>query len=149
MLDAGVLRVGRDDDPIVRIKQLCADVRELVKDTQPSVIVIEVTSGKAAGRLNNRKVQGLGVYGMAVGAIWREAVWIGRMRIGGPRLRVALVYENEWTQGEPKAKRHQRITMLLPEHAERLTRDTGGDVTDAIGLGLWWIAREAREARVQ
>lgn len=141
LLEAGAFRTKPYDDPLVRIEAECKDLRELIRKAHPDVVVIEATSGKTAGRLQSRQTSGLGIYGTAVGALWREAYWA--VEVSG---RVEMVYENEWTRGVSKAKRRALIAAELPEYAKAMDQDKGGDVADAIGLGRWWIARETRLA---
>lgn len=132
VVDAGRLKPAGDLSPLDRIDQIVSDVESLIDEEAPTRIVIEITAGKSARRLGGR-VQGLGVYGMAVGAI-RQAC---RAAIGPEN--VFSVPENVWTAGVPKGKRLRRLRVRFPRYKPE--QDPGGDVGDAIGLGLWWLDR--------
>jgi hypothetical protein len=128
LIEFGRLLPHKGDDAMQRIADLLADLERLWREHRPRTVVIEVTSGKIAGRLG--RVQGLGVYGMAVGACWQLL-----RSLAGAR-NVRTVTENEWTSGVPK---RQRLGLL---EARRITywlaNDPGGDAGDAICLGEWF-----------
>jgi len=136
--EAGRLRPRSEEGAMVRIATLCADLAELLAAVGPAVVVIETTSGKVAGRLRRQGVSGLAVYGMAVGALWREAVFWAQVK---PERSVALVAENVWTAGVPKGRRLALAARLYPQYQGE--RDKGGDAGDAIMLGRWWIERNS------
>jgi len=132
LIDAGRLKPAKTLSAVDRIDQIVSDVQHLIAEEMPTCIVIEITTGKSAGRLT-RKVQGLGVYGMAVGAI-RQAC---RDAMG--KENVTSIEENVWTNSIPKRKRLQLLRIALPEY--RAGKDPGGDAGDAIDLGLWWLGQ--------
>jgi hypothetical protein len=87
----------------------------------------------------------LAIYGMAVGELCRAAKWahLADDTIPVPP-RVYCVDERTWTRGVPKAKRQRRIMAEFPQYAALIAaRDCGGDVSDAIGIALWWFGHEA------
>ena len=141
LIDGSLLRAKASDPPIRRIAALCEDLRELCHIHKPETVVIEITSGHVAnwlkGKLDRRgkQAQGMGVYGMGVGAMWREACHCV------PPQDVHAVIENDWTGGKSKASRQQRVAAQFPAYRQNMKCDPGGDVSDAIGLGLWWFAR--------
>jgi hypothetical protein len=120
-----------------RIDSICAQLFHLLNHVQPSIIVMEVTSGNRAGRLG-QNVSHLGIYGVAVGAVWREVkewseYFTHRHRIP---CTVDLVLENEWTRRQPKADRILTATAMFPQY--RAADDEGGDEADALMLNVWW-----------
>ncbi len=133
LLQYGVWRPSRKDDPYVRIEKMCGSLSLLLDETSVQHIVLEVTSGHVSSRHAGTGA-GLATYGVAVGAFW---AWLRLMEIG-LNFHSHRIYENEWTGGVPKPKRHKLILAEFPEHAKAI----GGrhDITDAIGLGLWWLA---------
>ena len=134
LLEAGYFSASPKDDPIARILSQCQDLRELLYQRKPDAVVVEVSSGKIAGRFGAQKISGQAVYGMAVGALWCEA-----------RQGCAAVYtvrENVWTRRTPKRERQAQIAALYPQYAKSIGIDRGADVADAIGLALWWLDAE-------
>ena len=128
-------------EPIDRIDDMVADVREMLGMFRPVLIVVEITSGKVAGRLQfdkdgqrKKNVQGQGVYGMAVGAVQQACMDWAKVHIGVEVLRVK---ENVWTQKKSKQQRADGIHLLYP--TIDWTPDTGNDMADATGLALWGI----------
>jgi hypothetical protein len=120
--------------PAHRIPTIGQELAALLAATTPTEVVIEITSGKVAGhaRARGHNGAGLGVYGMAVGYLWRECV----AAVGES---VATVEENVWTAGVPKNRRARYIATLFPVY--RTANDPGGDIADAIGLGRWYLQR--------
>ena len=135
LLDYGVWRGSRKDDPYVRIGQMCISMGELLKSVDVDGIVVEVTSGHVGAR-HAGQGSGLAVYGAAVGGLWIysvvQATSISRLRPFG----IYRVYENEWTGGVPKINRHRLILAEFPEYAKAIGKRH--DITDAIGIGMWW-----------
>lgn len=139
--DAGYLRPKRrDDSPLERIRTMMAEVASLVAEHKPDVAVIEITSGQAGRGSRAGAGPHLAVYGMAVGAIWAELVH--RM----PEDCVCTTTEREWTRGVTKAKRRRQIGYAFPAYRDAAAADSGGDVADAIGLGVWWFGQKRRNA---
>lgn len=127
----GVWRGSRKDDSYVRIEKMCRLMFVHIELFRPQHVVIEVTSGKLARRLAGTEAH-IAMYGVAVGAFW---AWL-RLLQPGLNYEAHRVYENEWTDGVPKIKRHPLVLAEFPEHADDIGKRH--DVTDAIGLGMWW-----------
>lgn len=136
LLDAGTLRPNKTTDAAeYRVAAMCRDLENLLIINAPDIVVIEWTSGKV-GRRHKGYGAGLAVYGIAIGAIWRTAViWAAK----GAARQVITIYENEWTAGKSKSRRSGLIKTLYPKID--LSKDTDGDIADAIGLGAWYIRR--------
>lgn len=123
-------------DPFWRIEVMCQHLDGLLAKCQFDHVVVEVSSGHVSSR-HRGGGSGLATYGTAVGALWSWAT-IARK----PLANVHVVYENEWTGGLPKRNyngkypinRHDQIVAEF-----KLPRETPDDITDAIGLGMWWF----------
>lgn len=133
LLDYGVWRPSRKDDPYVRIKKMYGEMALLLNEYPVQHVVLEVTSGHVSSRHAGTGA-GLATYGVAVGAFW---TWLQLME-STLNFESHRVYENEWTGGVPKIKRHKLILAEFPEHAKAIGKRH--DITDAIGLGLWFLA---------
>jgi hypothetical protein len=133
LAEAGLLKPGKSSDAaIVRIASFGRDLAALITEAKPTEIVIEITSGKVArrGRQRGMNGAGLGVYGMAVGYLWRTCEVL--LPEG-----VTTLEENVWTRGVSKADRSTLIASAFRQY--KPTTDPGGDVADAIGLGRWYM----------
>lgn len=128
LVDAGRFIAPRKDTPLRRILYMRQAVAELVRGVP--AVVIEITTGKVAARHRGGGA-GLAVYGMAVGAILVEAEHVCD--------NVLAVTENVWTEGVRKMQRRREIAVMFPAYSAIVKRDPGGDVSDAIGLCLWWL----------
>lgn len=122
------------------ICNLGVEVSSIIHGYERVEFVVEITSGKTAGRLG-KNVQGLATYGMAVGQVVR----FFKEEYG--RDSVHEVYENDWTRGKGN-KEYRRWACrhahpLYAEHAYEI--DKGGDIADAIMLGEWWLQRRRLE----
>jgi hypothetical protein len=132
LYEFGRLLPRQGDRPMERIASLVADLEELWLEQRPRQVVIEVTSGKIAGRLG--RAQGLGVYGMAVGACWQ----LLRSLAGAQNVRA--VTENEWTRSVSKTRRLLTLELRIAGYSR--ADDPGGDAGDAICLGEWFQAQK-------
>lgn len=116
-----------------RIASMIEDLAELLRATAPRRIVIEVPSGKVGGGQRRGAGASLCIYGFAVGAIWATC----RSATCNPT--TDEVDERSWTLRVPKEIRRSRVAAEFPEYRKVMSKDGGGDVADAIGIGLWWI----------
>lgn len=131
LVDAGHLRAPKDWTLVERIYALVADLRKLIDETKPGMMLIEITSGKVQARHGGGGA-GLAIYGVAVGALWATCMQLGN---------VEAVLENVWTGGVPKTKRQRAIAAEFPRYRAIASKDSGGDIADAIGLGMWYLSR--------
>jgi len=143
LLQAGVLTGDKTADPAeFRIAAQCHDLRRLLDEWQPGMVLIEWSSGHAGRRRHKGGGAGLAVYDIAIGALWQVAVaW---STSGGPherQTRVRCIEENVWACRTPKEDRIAAIAQRL--RAYRPEDDPGGDIADAIGLGLWWTKQQS------
>lgn len=136
VLEAGLLKPDRVADPANdRIRAMVRDAAALVAEQDPSLIVIEDTTGKVARR-HGGSGAGLAIYGKAIG--WLAST-CERIRPG----QVRLVLENEWTGGAPKSRRFLHIQAMAI--GLDFSGDKGGDARDAVGVGLY-IARKIADS---
>jgi hypothetical protein len=112
---------------------MCEDLRELLRQWAPHNVVIEVPSGKVGGGQRRGAGATLAIYGFAVGAIWATC------RAAPCRPLVDEVDERTWTRRKPKLVRQKLIAYEFHEYGTQIAKVAGGDVADAIGIGLWWI----------
>ena len=124
-----------------RIETMCQDLRDLLDEWQPTVVVIEWTSGKVNVKRHGGAGAGLAVYGIAIGALWQTAVVWAESRESPAHVR--CVDENQWTCGTSKRRRMAAAQCQFPEYHNAV--DPGGDIADAIGLASWLL----KERRVK
>lgn len=134
----GVLTAG-SDDPVRRTDKLGADLLALVREINPAPrIVMEWASPKVnAWARKTHGGAGLTVLGQAQG-FYRGILGI---------IPVDLVTEREWAGRKSKDDRTERVALEFPAYraAQLRGEDPGQDAADAIGLGLWWLARRHLE----
>ncbi len=128
-VNSGAIRPSAKLPPYSRIGETCDVLLELLGHFDPAVVVIEWTSGKRHDRAP-KNISGLGIYGVAVGALWREAVR------ACPEATIEGVLENVWTGGIPKSHRKQIAAAMFPAYDP--SNDLGSDESDALMLGVWW-----------
>ena len=129
-------------DPYVRIDSLCGRLWELLETNGPKTVVVEVTSGKVGENRHKGHGAGLAIYGVAVGAVWRECRAWTRYELATRRrlTHVERVYENDWTHQIPKRTRTLAIAAMYPRYD--VEADPGGDEADAIGLGIYYLREQ-------
>lgn len=143
--DAGYLSGAKgDEEPIDRILTMCGELRTLVGEILPDLVVIEVTSGHVGRKRHKGGGAGLPTYGMAVGGIYVYATVLAEEYMHD----VWPVKENVWTHGIPKEHRQGEVALYEPRYSEAYARDPGGDVADAIGIGWWALGELARRKAV-
>lgn len=136
LVEAGRIKPKTSDETTKRVKSITDDIAELLLKHRPTEIIIEYVSQHVNVNRHKGKGAGLAVYGFAVGAIWETAMewWYQFPGILQPR----LITPERWTKGVPKQRRMDTIELRYPKYDRK--KDRGGDVADAIGLGLWWLA---------
>ncbi len=157
LIEAGIITPGsRKGDSKVRIESLCDQWYTLLSTWMPNEIVIEWTTGHVVRSRHGGAGAGLSIYGMAVGALWRESVWWSRARGALEHTEVHAVTENQWTAGRPKMRKSGQMLVsrvdivagMFPQY--RPQDDPGGDIADAIALNCWWqVENQLRIMRPQ
>ena len=125
-----------------RINTMCQDLWQLLDKHRPKTILLEWVSGKINPRRHKSQGQGLQVHGAATGSLWRECLaWRRSLEVEQAiQIKIVLILENTWTRGVNKKDRQIAIADLFP--AYRIEQDSGADIADAIGLGIWYCRRQ-------
>jgi len=141
LLMVGVTRGPGSRDYLVRTDRMCEDLCDELRRHQPHHAVIEMP-GLHQGWGHEERMHGLARYGYAVGCITRTIQAWGLCGLH-------RVEPNTWTRSCPKAARAQRAMLEPVYHAWRETHDdTGGDGSDAVTLGGWFLAKCRKEALI-
>lgn len=123
----------------VRINSICEDLRELLDEYVPGIILLEWVSGHVGRRRHRGAGAYLSVYGVAVGAIW-QTVLSWRRSLSAEqqsRIEVVLIDEVRWTGQVNKLDRALVIADMFPRY--KIKTDPGQDLADAIGLCVYYI----------
>lgn len=141
VLEMGVLRPRQAAPVPDRLLSITMDLFTLLDRHRPGLIAIEITSGHQAGRNGPGRMAGLGVYGMAVGAVLHAAwTWVGHDEgrwPPGATPRVVTVTENHWTRSAPKARRQMNLAAAYPDQRRAILDDH--DAADALGVADWCL----------
>ncbi len=133
ILDAGLLKPDKTRDPaIIRIVAMNRSLGRVLREYRPDQIVIETPNAHTAGRIAGR-VMGNAIYGFAAGVMFHTCVISNK--------NTEPVDAQLWTRGVPKLKRQQNVCVAFPKRYSPET-DRGGDIADAIGLGVWWFRQQ-------
>lgn len=135
LVDCGLIKPEKASaDAIGRISSMVVELMELLVEWMPEVVIVEVPSGKVGSGERRGAGSRLCVYGLAVGAMWQTCVNAPGVPI------VDVVDERTWTKSVAKPERQKRIAVEFPRYREVMDKDGGMDVSDAIGIGLYWFA---------
>jgi len=132
IIDAGLFTPKRvADKSLVRVDAMVADLRQFLKDSKPTAAVIEMPSGKMTG-YNSGRGAGQAVYGVAAGRMYQVLIdWLG------PDC-VTAYTPTEWTRGKQQKARQRIIKNQFAVYD--VAKDKGCNVSDAIGIGLYWFS---------
>lgn len=137
LAECGVLVADRADSSRERRRSMVKRVVELCHEFDPSAVVIEVPDGKVHRWQQGHNMGALSIYGMAVGAIVQAVdEWCEQREAGERSVIEAKV--NTWTGGSKKAHRAVAARSLFPDHYDP-DKDAGGDIADAVMLGVWYL----------
>ena len=136
LIDFGLIKPKKTLKAHERVRVMTQALESLIETHEPDLILIEMTSGKVNRGRNKGGGAGQSIYGYAVGHI------AGRMEKKVGEDNVDMVFENDWTRGRSKEARAQIVRMCFSKYLS-FKGDSGLDVADAIGIGLWWLEREA------
>jgi len=143
LIEAGLIMPDkRTAAPEFRIHSMCRDLWQLLDKHQPRLILLEWCSGKVNKRRHKGSGQGLQVHGAATGSLWRECLaWKRTLPMEEQiQTKVILVLENDWTRGLPKQERAAAVAAIFREYMPE--GDKGMDISDALGLAIWWLRRQ-------
>jgi Holliday junction resolvasome RuvABC endonuclease subunit len=131
VLDLGVIKPGGHRPLWSRVGRMCDAIGELMARIEPDEVLVEVTSGMT---YKARRASSLATLGMAQGAVWCA------VKAGGREPHV--VTEVEWTQRRKKQDRQRELAIWCDAYRGVAKKDKGGDIADAVGLGLWWLGQQ-------
>lgn len=127
--EAGRIRPLAKHDAFDRIRMIVEDLEIVLSEFTPSEIAIEVPAPNQVQHRGKRP-RGQAMYGCAVGAVWLccgiHLDWQG----------LHLVRADVWKRGMSKENTKLRARYLFPDHYTP-KQDPGGDVADALLLGVW------------
>ena len=133
LLDAGLIRPDKTRlDAWTRIEQISAEVGRLIREYEPSRVILEVPGGQSGH--GKRSTHSLIIYGAAVGAAYGVALAMG--------VPIVTADTGEWTRGRSKEARQAEVIARFPKYQPK--RDPGLDTSDAIALGLWYTVGYVR-----
>lgn len=134
LIAGGLIKPKHRHERMKKITCICDCVEKLIREYNPDVAVVEVTTGKVNRARHKGGGAGLAVYGMCVGAVWQKLVSI-------KTIKTVTVYENDWTPGKGgKVRRRLDCSVMFPGLYD-YTKDPGGDMADAIMIGQWYFAK--------
>jgi len=144
IVEAGYLRPHRTKDPaLMRVSHMRESLVDILGQYGPAIACVEVPSGKvASGQRRGASASAMAMYGMAVGVFLATCLEHLRGEVVTPN-------EREWTRGVPKIKRNRLIAAQFPVYREQFSKDSGGDIGDAIGLALWAYRNETVGCKLQ
>ncbi len=122
-----------------RTVSLCEQLPSLLDTLGPGTILTEWTVGKVGQRRHSGGGAGLPVYGCGVGSIATECRHWAKSQPAA--VEVIAINENDWTRGVKKKDRQYAVAQEYA--AYRIADDPKGDVSDAIGMALWWLKERA------
>lgn len=153
IIEAGVIRPKRVVKALAdRVRSVLVEVSTLLNEHRPTACVVELPGTvmyrrqlmAVAGSTN--RVAGVSkrlvMYAAAAGAVYGAMVAVSNLLPW--TMIVAGVEATTWTRGKAKADRAMWLKLEYPKYDP--ATDPGGDVADAIELGLWWLT-EQRAAR--
>ena len=137
LLDAGRLLPAKlAKPPLERMADMCDEISAIFREHEPiTAAVIETAPGSPFLR-RRRGHTNLLTYATGVGMMLREV----QVRLG--RGATFNVSAGTWAR-KSKAHRQRVVAMSFP--AYDAAADPGMDVSDAIALGLWFIAEQAAQ----
>jgi len=126
----------------VRINDMCGDLRVLLDEWMPGVILIEWASGHVGRKRHRGAGAYLSIYGAAVGSLWKEIIHWKKSLPEEQRLEVKIVLIDErWTGGIDKFSRAKVISATFPRY--KIEKDKGMDLADSIGMSIWYLKDQA------
>jgi Holliday junction resolvasome RuvABC endonuclease subunit len=150
IVEAGILRVpegkGAGGGFIPRIQALVQDIASIVDRHAGELrtIVVETPLTITPGMGRSRSATTLPSYGVAVGAVLREAMRIAAA--SEQRITVVETSASAWSRGlssvkddKHKLSRVERVKVLYGQHLDLGPKTVAGNTADAILIGSWWI----------
>jgi Holliday junction resolvasome RuvABC endonuclease subunit len=133
--EAGLIKPSAGLDALERTREMARDVTDLVAEHRASMAIIETPRPAAGKKVNQR---GQSNYGMAVGYIIRVCDALLEPHA------VMTIRADQWTH--QISKKHRQLCMASDVPGYSTKGDSGGDVSDALGL-MQWFETERLKAR--
>lgn len=127
--------LGKDLAAMRRVESMLTDVSSIIAEHTPDLVIVEIPSGKIGTGAKNRARGSLTTYGYAAGVICERCRWA--VSFATPTGFVVPVTERQWTAGQGAKDKRQAAIAAHYCGIYDSSRDTGGDVADAIGLARW------------
>ena len=109
--------------------------------------VVEAMIGKQFTRKFGRATA-LPLCGWAMGVVYGTVLgYAAGLASDQPRCTVAVADNQQWTRGKSKDDRQAATAMQFPQYDA--SRDPGGDMADAIEMGLWWLTAVERQEAIE
>lgn len=145
LIDGGlILPIKKSAPAFDRIDSMISDVTAVVRQHRPTCCLVEIPTHTAYARRRDHG-WGLTIYGAGVGAVFATLRML--VLLGEYEFALRAVKATDWTGGKPKLTRQKWIALQFPTYHE--DEDPGGDTSDAIGLGLWWLAGQRKQQGAQ
>jgi hypothetical protein len=138
--DAGKLTPDKASaSALARVISLRQQLVEMLYFEQPDVIIIEAMVEKQYTR-NAGRVTALALCGWAMGVAFGTCITWAACGNTTSCTAVHAVGNQEWTRGRRKDEAKTLTAAEFPQYNPK--DDKGGDVADAISMGLWWLAAQ-------
>lgn len=133
LIEHGILTPAKTrHPPVLRVNAMIEELGDILKEYKPDKIIVESPSIAHGGIQARSGGAGAAIYGFAAGAIYQKCYEWSK--------ETEAIEVQKWTQRVPKLKRQQLICMAFTKYDPE--KDRGGDIADAIGLGLWWFSQK-------
>ena len=132
IVNGGLIRPKASWSAIRRVEAMVDGILPLAHDAVN--VVVEIPSGKQAGRIKGR-AQGLTTYGMAAGAVYGALYALHDCQM-------IPITEAQWTGSRRKKDRPILAAGLWHGYSDQAETDKGMDLADAICLLDWWLRKE-------
>jgi Holliday junction resolvasome RuvABC endonuclease subunit len=135
----------RGESALGRVRSIRRQLLDLLLEQYPEAIVVEGMIERQYTRKDYATA--LPLCGWAMGVIYGTCLtYAGNLPVDKPRCNVAVVGNQQWTRGKPKKERQTVTAFQFPSYDP--SQDSGGDIADAIEIGLWWLAAMDRQDRI-
>lgn len=145
-IDFGLITPPSGLDVVRRSLSLAEQAVQLVKATEPNLVIIETTSGYT---YRSDRSSSLASLAFAQGSV-HDRVFVAV----SPDIRVETVSELEWTKPAKgarlsKEERSEAIRRAFPEYDAEAESDPGFDIADSLGIAQWRISSSIVPAEVE
>lgn len=148
MIEAGKLRGKSATSATARVLAMRKELLALLAEVEPEAVIVEMPIEKQYTRTKGKR-SSMAVWAGAAWALWVTAVgWAEETNaenisyadgggLGDDLTRIVYPISNTaWTKGTDKELRKAQVKVVCPSYDP--ADDEGGDVADAVALGMWW-----------